>query len=816
LATPSDLDSVVDTSATLAAAANPEVAATFTEALNAAKRLQRSVVEVPLRLTVTTGKPNPHAAIGTRLPQEVPGVIKGRGDEVVFYPADEFLRPFALSSEQAAHLPHDTLLIARATKKQMDFSLPDGAVERSPVYTLNNSGPREARHTFVGVIDVVAGEPFVRDLVPPARLASLPATQPDGTPWRQGTIVDVEVNNGEAAVSRTVAAAGTPKARTWLVAGNAGLDAIFPDAAVAEAGAIEKAAATSLADPSLVDMTKKPFFAIDNPGSTDIDQAMLLERRSDGGYTISYALADAAHYITPDKALFDEAMARGVSCYLPGLSIPMLPSVLSEGVISLNAHEDHRAMVIVINLDKDGVVDQPAQVLRAKIHSQAQLTYEGVSAELEGHGKIATDEHQKPVPQAVRAQLALFAEIGAQRMQEAKARGVVEPDRRVMQIGQDEGRFFLRDRKDNIASKLNAEFSILANVGGAEQLLSSTVPGLYLPGIFKVHAEPADGVYRALARQADVFARTHQLPETWTWKPQQESLSTWVDRLKALPTSQHEQRLSQVLQLAAVRINVASEFQAAPGTHSGLKVDHYGRFSAPMREQVGVVSHAIVFAKQAVEGAVTSGAITAVQAQALWAPVLLGALVHPDKIPEGRRQLAADAQALLSASSADAPVLARRLAERALAQAPELTAEERRLVDNVVNKAVSAGNSGKMRQGQVDGAARKLLFDDLFASDLGGNALGNPAAPRRTATITSVTPAKVYVQLHDPDIEVRLGMDDLRRHCPEARFHLADEGCALVSDHPAAGAVSRLVIGAEVQLQATHHDGDRLHFGIVE
>jgi ribonuclease R len=777
--------------------------------------MQRAVVEIPLRLTVTTGKPNPHAAAGTRMPQEVPGVVKSRGDEVVFYPADEHLRPFALAPDVAATLPRDTLLVARATKKQVDFTFADGVVERSPVYTLNGNGPREVRHAFVGVVDFVAGEPFVRDLVPPARLAALPAKQADGTPWRPGTIVDVDVDNGEAQVTRTVANADTPRARTWLVAGNAGVDAVFPDAAVAEATAIEKAAATSLADRSLVDLTNKPFFAIDNPGSTDIDQAMLLERRADGGYTILYALADAAHYITPDTALFDEAMVRGVSCYLPGLSIPMLPSVLSEGVISLNAHEDHRAMVIVVNLDKDGVVDKPAEVLRAKIHSQAQLTYEGVSAELEGKGTIAADEHQKPVPAAVRSQLALFAEIGTKRMHEAKARGVVEPDRREMLIGQDEGRFFLRDRKDNIASKLNAEFSILANVGGAEQLLSSTVPGLYLPGIFKVHAEPADGVYRALARQSDVFARTHTLPETWKWKPQQESLSSWVDRLKALPTSSHEQRLSEVLQQAAVRINVASEFKGEPGAHSGLKLDHYGRFSAPMREQVGVVSHAIVFAKQAVERAVASGAITTVQAQALWAPLLLGALVAPDKIPESRRALAAQAQQLLSASTEQLPALAAHLASQAAAQAPELTAEERRLVDNVVTKAIAAGNSGKMRQGQVDGASRKLLFDDLFNTDLGGNALGNPNAPRRTATITSITPAKVYLQLHDPDVEVRLGMDDLRRHCPQARFLLDDEGTALVTNDPDAGAVARLVIGNDVQIQATHHDGDRLHFGIV-
>ena len=115
----------------------------------------------------------------------------------------------------------------------------------------------------------------------------------------------------------------------------------------------------------------------------------------------------------------------------------------------------------------------------------------------------------------------------------------------------------------------------------------------------------------------------------------------------------------------------------------------------------------------------------------------------------------------------------------------------------------------------LPGAARKLLFDDLFEADLGGNPLGNPHAPKREGTVTAVTPGKVYIQLKDPDVEVRLGVDDLRRHCPQAHFRLEEEGCALLSDAADAGAVARLVVGGQIKLQATHHDGDRLHFTVV-
>ena len=819
LVTGAELKATIDVSERLAhTAPTPKIKRIFEDAAQAAARLQKkTAVEIPMRLAVTTGKVNPYAQDrqGPRLPQEVAGVLKSRGDQLVFYPADESLRPFAVDKDLAGHLPTNTVLIARSTKKKAEFTLPDGNVEQAAVYALSGKTVAEPRTTFVGVTDYIGGEPFVRDLMPPVRLAALPTTTPEGKPWLEGAIVDVTMHGDDAVIGKTLANPGTPKARTWMVAAESRLDAVFPESCVKEAAAIEASAAASLADPSLVDLTKKPFFAIDNPGSTDIDQCMLLEKRPDGGYLISYALADPAHYIKPGSALFNEAMQRGASYYLPGLSISMLPDVLSEGVISLNAHEDHRAMVIKIHLDKDGTVEKN-EVQRAKIHSQAQLTYAGVSEMLEGAGDIKHDEHKKAVPEAVLDQLALFQEIGAKRIVKAKERGVVEPDRREMHIGFDEGQFFLKDPKSDLASKLNAEFSILANVGGAEQLLSSTIPDLFLPALFRTHKEPPPAAYKALARQTKQLQQQSQLPAEWAWRQSSESLSAYVDRLKTLPTTPREKELSQVLQQAAVRINVASEYSREPGVHSGLKVKAYGRFSAPMREQVGVVSHAVLFAKDALERAVAGG-LDVVDAKALWAPLLLGATVPNKDIPDQRRALAAETQALLTAAPEELVAMAKQFAALAMAENPNgLTVDETKAVDRVFDRARAAGNAGKMKQGQAEGAAKKLLFDDLFLKDLGGNPMGSATAPRREGVITSLTPSKVYIQLKDPDVELRLGMDDLRRNLPDARFFLDNDGCSLVTKADGGGVLAELVLGAPITVQATHHDGDRLHFGIVE
>jgi hypothetical protein len=77
-----------------------------------------------------------------------------------------------------------------------------------------------------------------------------------------------------------------------------------------------------------------------------------------------------------------------------------------------------------------------------------------------------------------------------------------------------------------------------------------------------------------------------------------------------------------------------------------------------------------------------------------------------------------------------------------------------------------------------------------------------------------VTPEKVYLQLKDPDVEIKLSASDLK-HSEGERFTLGRAGASLVSDVNANRPGGRVYSGQAVKVQATYHDGERLHFGIV-
>src|SRR5439155_9283029 len=130
-----------------------------------------------------------------------------------------------------------------------------------------------------------------------------------------------------------------------------------------------------------------PFVTIDPPGSMDLDQAMYLERRTGGGYRVHYAIADVAAYVRPGGALERETWARGETVYLPDGNVPLHPSVLSEGAVSLLPDQVRAAVVWTIDVDADGGPTD-VQVERAAIRSRAKLNYPAVQADI-AKGSVA-------------------------------------------------------------------------------------------------------------------------------------------------------------------------------------------------------------------------------------------------------------------------------------------------------------------------------------------------------------------------------------------------------------------------------------------
>lgn len=406
-------------------------------------------------------------------------------------------------------------------------------------------------------VEVVAGKVRDGDL-------ALCGPERDGHRWR--------------VVGAPLARAGGLRAELYRIAIDAGVDPTYPPDVLAEAAAAERLAA--LDDPSLVDLRQVPFVTVDSPDARDLDQALHLARDRDG-FLLRYAVADASHFVGPGSALLQEALSRGASYYLPGLSVPMLPRSLSEGVISLNPGVDRRAVVFEIRLAADGAC-RSATLVRARVRSVRKLSYRQVQ-------RLWDDPAGSPLATAPFAgSLGLLRTIGELRLAEARRRHVVSYQRREVEIrlGGERGGFTVLVRDRLPVEQCNEQVSLLCNVEGARMLLANRRRRHVQP-VYRVHPAPSPEALERLERMVAAVSAARSLD--WRWRRDLgEPLADWVERL---PRSGRMSGVARALERQALLANRRSTFETAPGPHHGVGAPVYARFTAPMREVVGVFTH---------------------------------------------------------------------------------------------------------------------------------------------------------------------------------------------------------------------------------
>ncbi len=339
-----------------------------------------------------------------------------------------------------------------------------------------------------------------------------------------------------------------------------------------------------LDDPALQQWQTLPFVTIDNPDSTDLDQALLIETHENGGYRVRYALADAAYYVPPGSELFREALRRGVTYYTPLLAAPMLPDSLSSGLISLNPGVDRRALVFDMLLKEDGFVLNTS-VTRALIRSQGKLSYAAVQNFLDAdNSELSKHEYQDT---AFAPSLRLLQELGEILIQRARDRDVIPFNRSEAQILITDEGITLSQRKRVRTEKYNEQISLLCNMQGAEMLMGLSQDNEELQAIFRAHDAPLSGRLSALRQLLADFSESPGLGEQWRWNKDQ-SLADYVTSLP--DTAQTRGKLLAVERQILVS-NQASEYRSEPGRHHALAATSYARFSSPMREIVGIFTH---------------------------------------------------------------------------------------------------------------------------------------------------------------------------------------------------------------------------------
>ena len=328
-----------------------------------------------------------------------------------------------------------------------------------------------------------------------------------------------------------------------------GISRTFPAAVEAEA-----AAAARLAPLPDFDRTDIPFVTIDPAGATDLDQALFLSREGDG-YRVFYAIADVPAFVEPGGAIDTEARLRGQTIYAPDGRIPLHPTVLSEGVVSLLPGQLRGAYLWEFSLSSDATVTT-ARVYRARVQSREQLDYEGVQQQLDA-GTASEN-------------LQLLKEVGIKRVALEAARGGASLRVPETEVEQHDGGYTIVRRSPLAVEGWNAQLSLMTGMAAAKMMLDGSV------GILRTMPE-ADGVAETRFRRQAATLRS-------PWPTGQR----YGDYLRELDTS--DPRQLAIMHAAASLFRGAgyTPFDGAPPeiTMQAAVAAPYAHVTAPLRRLV--------------------------------------------------------------------------------------------------------------------------------------------------------------------------------------------------------------------------------------
>lgn len=321
------------------------------------------------------------------------------------------------------------------------------------------------------------------------------------------------------------------------------------------------------------DLRDLPLVTIDGSDARDFDDAVFA--RSDdhadnpGGWQITVAIADVAHYVRPGSALDIEARARGNSTYFPDRVLPMLPEALSNGLCSLRPNEDRACLAVHLQLDRNGKV-RKHRFERAVMRSHARLTYEQVQAAKDGE----PDGQTTPLMETVI--LPLYGAFSAL-LTARQRRGTLDldlPELRVILDG--EGRPVDVGRTERLdAHRLIEEFMITANVAAAETLENKAAPCMY-----RIHDKPDPVKLEGLGQ----LLKSLGIVKQGILNARPKDLSRLLEKTR-------DHALSPLVSSLLLRAQNQAVYSPHNIGHYGLNLGRYAHFTSPIRRYADLLVH---------------------------------------------------------------------------------------------------------------------------------------------------------------------------------------------------------------------------------
>jgi ribonuclease R len=491
-------------------------------------------------------------------------------------------------SPHAIHPPFgvgDRLLakLARVTAAHHDLV----SYEAEPIKRL----PRERRQ-LLGIYRARAGGGGIIDPVDRRDLKEWPVRKGDEGEAKPGDLVRFDIARNRPHIvpqARVIETLGNPKdeRKISLIAIHAhGIPDEFPERALAEAA--------ELAPPSLdgrTDLRALPLITIDPADARDHDDAVHAapddDKSNPGGFVITVAIADVAHYVRPNTWLDREAQLRGNSVYFPDRVVPMLPERISNDLCSLRQCEERACLAVRMVFDRHGK-KRNHRFERAMMRSAAKLSYEEVQAAIDGK---PSSKLQPLMDVALRPLWAAYDVL--QKAHERREPLELElPERRIEL--DEEGRIDRIIVPERLpAHRLIEEFMIQANVSAAETLEAKRAPVVY-----RVHDQPSKEKLTALR---EFLATVNlSLPSSSALRPSH--FNRILRQAKSLP-------ITELVNEVILRSQAQAEYAVENYGHFGLNLGRYAHFTSPIRRYADLLVHRSLI-RALCDGALAAGALT--------------------------------------------------------------------------------------------------------------------------------------------------------------------------------------------------------------
>ena len=316
-------------------------------------------------------------------------------------------------------------------------------------------------------------------------------------------------------------------------------------------------------------------FTIDPADAKDFDDALSIQKLSDGIWEVGVHIADVTHYVRPDSVVDCEAYERGTSVYLVDRTVPMLPERLCNELCSLRPNEEKLSFSAVFKMNEE------AEILeewfgRTVILSDRRFTYAEAQARIEtGVGDYA--EEITVLHNMAQKMRSRRFKSGAVSFERAEFKFILDEKGKPLGV-------YTKEQKES--NQLIEEFMLLANRRVAEFCTYREVNGkkVQRPMVYRVHDEPNE---EKLSRFRDFVMRFGYQFKASKGRSVAKAINKLVGEVKGRPEE-------NAIQSLAVRSMAKAFYTTDNVGHYGLAFKYYAHFTSPIRRYPDMIVHRLL------------------------------------------------------------------------------------------------------------------------------------------------------------------------------------------------------------------------------